>query len=175
MNKRSESRYKIIEAIKLFVLIIAIIVSILSAFYAFEANEHIKIIEQSTLKVGLLRFTNDSLHIPLMNGYYSRYPAVIMSATYYYPAESESGKPVPITGYELVERDKPSILTLTLPDVKNVSDGIYNISLEIRYVDYAEMKLKSTKLTYKIVFSNHSIIDADLIKVEEKDIRKLSS
>ena len=176
MNEESKNgSNKLWATIKQWALpIFAIVIALLSVCYAYEANEHTKIIEQATLKVGLGDFTNDSLHIPLVNGYYARYPAQLTSATYYYnetvihiPIGTQKGE------YKLVERDKGCILTLKLPDVNNVSDGEYNIALEIRYVDFSEIKLKSIDATYKIVFSNHSIVDADLINVDEKYIRDI--
>jgi len=189
MSKEKTFKAKIIRAapilIPILIAILAVSVSVYSAIVAhqanelaYQANEHSKIIEQATLKIGHEKYTNDSIYISLINGYYSRYPALVTSAIC---CLDESGSCTKIkivtekeSDWKLVERDNPSTLTLKL-DTKNYTDGDHTISLEIQYVDFGEMKVKSIKPTYTVVLLNHSIDSVDLINVEEKVVRDIGS
>ena len=165
-----------LRIIEITILIIAIIISCSSAYFAYQANEHTQIIKEATLQIGHVKFTNNTLIICLINGYYSRYPALITSATACTSnyctnlnIETEEGE------WLLIKRDKPGILTMPFDNaiMKNISDGSQNISVEIRYVDFGEMVLKSTNATYEIYISNHNITHVNLIDVKAKELREI--
>ena len=165
-----------ISIIAIIISIISVIVAGLAVYFAHEANEHTKIVEQSTLQIGHVKYFNNTILIHLINGYYSRYPAFIVGGKYCIPECCEN---IEITHekneWNLVERDKPVILSVQFNEsaLSNITDGAINLTIEIRYVDFGEMTQKSVTAIYEVDILDNTIKHVNLINVDRKTLRKI--
>ena len=156
--------------------ILALVISVFSVLIADDANEQSKIIKQATLQIGHLKFHNNTLIICFINNYYARYPSLITSATVCIENDCENIYiKTEVSDWLLVERDEPKYLNVAFDEenIKNIPDGVLNISLKIRYVDFGEMVLKSTTGTYEISILNHNITNVDLVNVKQETLNKI--
>ena len=185
MQKNNEtdrkSKYEIIyekiknASFKDFCLFLALIISISSAYFAFQANEHTKVVEEANLQIGHVKFTNNSLFISLINGYYSRYPAYITNGEICFMDNCQKMDISSEGEWKLVERDEPNILTMKFDQLflKDIEDGDYKVNIKIGYIDFGEMYKKSITSKFEVVVINHNITKSDLIDIKRNKIEPI--
>ena len=159
-----------ISYISIGVAVLSLIISGLAYNYAKEINE-------STLKIGDLRYDNQKkiFTFQLINGYYSQYPAYIIGAKIYigdYSREisitpkNESSLLIAQGSWVNIEVDATNFL-------KESEDGDHKIGIEIRYIDYSKMEKKSLLSNFKLTIVNNTIKDLKQTSIKESVLSEL--
>lgn len=186
-----------------YIALVALIVSVTSAGISWTVYLHQQTIEESDLQIGVPQGSDDSIRIPLVNGYYARYPALIVSYRGWL-----NGKEIILTetpyietnetqypkNFRFVERDKPIYINLIFaePPYFNVSvnDPLNTIKLvtpkinlkeekndllmEIHYHDFSKKATWTINPKFEITVLNGKIIYVDLIDINRSKIKQIN-
>ncbi|KAB2946439.1 MAG: hypothetical protein OI860_00230 (plasmid) [Candidatus Methanoperedens sp.] len=195
------------------VFIFTAIFSIFSLIISNEALSHQNIIEEANLQIGSPQYSNSyindtylnksSIRIPLVNGYYARYPTLIDSIQGVLNGKKMDLKEVPIIetktthnpkSFWFVDRDKPtyieivftkypyynltedeSLYTIKLvPSNDNLNDGKNFMILEIHYTDFSKMVTWTINPNIEFTVSDGKINSVSLVKIEKREINKIN-
>lgn len=142
---------------------ISIIIAVFSILISVFAYDYAKEINESTLKIGDLRYDNQKkiFTFELINGYYSQYPAYIIGAKIYVGDNSadisiipknESSLLIPQGNWVNIEVNATNFL-------KDAEDGYHTIGIKIYYIDYSKMEKKSLLSNFELTIVNNTIKD----------------
>lgn len=117
--------------------IIAIIIASVSAYYTYDANSHQEIIEESDLKIGGALYQKDHIAIPVLIGYYSRYPAIITSVTVFLNDVKIQSLDIPpqlnkkhiLESDRIVDKNEPVFIKLTFVESeKSINESMFDLN-----------------------------------------------
>ena len=152
------------------VAVLSLIISGLAFSYAKEINE-------STLKIGDLRYDNQKkiFTFQLINGYYSQYPAYIIGAKIHVGDTSTDIPIIPKNEYSfLVAQGSWANIEVNATNFLNESeDGVHKIGVEIHYIDYSKMEKKSLLSNFELIIVNNTIKDLKQTSIIESVLSEL--
>ncbi|MFZ3384752.1 MAG: hypothetical protein WA144_12580 [Candidatus Methanoperedens sp.] len=200
-------------------LLFTVIFSIYSISISNEANfiartalSHQNIIEEADLKIGSAQYANtyinntyqniSSIRIPLVNGYYARYPTLIVSIQGILNGKKMDLKGVPNVetkttqdpkNFRFIDRDKPTYIeivfikdpvftiedesldTIKLVNLKeNLNDGKNFLILEIHYTDFSKMVTWTINPNIEFTVTDGQINSLNVVKIENREIKKIN-
>lgn len=199
----------------------SIVISKEANFISQEANNislttlaHQQIIEESDLQIGTPQSANyynkdtylneSSIRIPIVNGYYARYPALILSIHGELNGKNIDLRDLPTLetnatenakNYRFVERDEPTYIEVffskgsfnisdygTLSTIReitskeNLNEGSNILILEIHYTDLSKLITSTINSKIEFTVSNGKInpYSVDLVGVEKHEIKRIN-
>lgn len=195
-------------------VILSVVFSAGSLWIANTTLNHQNIIEESNLQIGTPQSINyygsgnnlskSSIRIPLINGYYARYPTLILSTRGTlngYPIELTE---IPLTetnatqypkNFKFVERGEPTFIEIIFDEsldfdasddgmlntikqvtsMKNLKEGNNELIIEIHYLDFSKMITWTVNPTINFTFSDGKINpNVDLVYIERDEIKKIN-
>ncbi len=175
---------------------------------------HQNIIEESDLQIGTPQSVNyygssnnlnkSSIRIPLINGYYARYPALILSTRCILNGKSIELTEIPRIetnatqypkNFKFVERGQPTFIEIIFdesPDfdvsddgmlqtikqvalMRNLKEGNNELIIIIHYLDFSKMITWTVNPTINFTFSDGKINpNVDLVSIERGEIKKIN-
>ncbi len=186
--------------------IISLVVSYHSNTIAGEANNisllalsHQQIIEESDLQIGNPQGNpnSNSIRIPLINGYYARYPALIVSFRGWLNGREIMLVEMPYNetnginpkNFRIVGKDNPIFLEIIFDDFnhsinddintiktftskKNIIDGSNNLTMEIHYHDFSKKDTWTINPQIEVTVVDKKIVYVDLVYIPKPHIIK---
>lgn len=187
-----------------YIALAALIISIASAVIAYTVYSHQQLIEESDLQIGPVQFSSDepSIRIPLINGYYARYPALIVSYRGFLNGKEIKLTDVPqaetnVTQYpknfRFVERDKPVHLDIVFAEppnftvyvddllstikvvtpITNLKEGKNELIVEIHYHDFSKKSTWAISPKIEFNFQNGKLLDANVVYIGKDKVKQL--
>ena len=154
------------KVLTVIIALVALLISLNANSIASDALVHQQQIEQNTLKVGSLvsDTNNDTMTFYLCNNKYAAYPAYFSQNVVCYINEKKYAAKIVVNTNEsknapllIYPGDCEGIVVHIPEQLKEKENGIYSYSLEIYYLDYMDMNVKTLKTNYDANVQNGSV------------------